>query len=115
MHTDNEMIKFLVQIGRLTKYESQDAHKFLRLDRSEVLALQVRWLDSISLVEASALLGVSQKAIPDMVKSGLLGAELSPLEGSRYWRINKSSVVYLMNALTERCLEVGKRTSSVMD
>ncbi len=115
LHTDNEMIKFLVQIGRLTKYESQDAHKFLRLDRSEVLALQARWLDSISLVEASALIGVSQKAIPDMVKSGLLGAELSPSEGARYWRINKSSVVDLMNALTERCLDVGKHTSSVMD
>src|SRR5260370_13039323 len=50
-----------------------------------------------------------------MVKSGLLGAELSPSEGARYWRINKASVVDLMNALTERCLDVGKHTSSVME
>lgn len=115
LHTSAEMIKFLVQIGRLTKHESQDAHKFLRLDRSEILALQASWLDSISLAAAAELMGAPQKVIPSMVRLGLIQAEPGPSEGILKWRINKSSVVDLMNTLAERCLNIEKNTSSMMD
>jgi hypothetical protein len=115
LHTSEDMIKVLVQIGRLTKHESQDAHKFLRLDRSEILALQASWLDSISLAAAAELIGVPQTLIPSMIKVGLIQAEPGPSEGIRKWRISKSSVVDLLNTLAEISLEIGKNTSSMMN
>ena len=111
LRTDAPMIKLLVDDGRLTKYESQDVHKHLRLDRAEVLALQVIWLDSITLKQAAALIGISVKMIPGMVKEGLLTVELSRTD----WRVSKSSLTSFMDKLGEKCQDIDKKIPSMVD
>ena len=115
LHTDDDTIKLLVDVGKLTRYESQDIHKYLRLDRAEVLTLQAKWLDSLSIAEAEALMGAPPEVIPGMVEAGLLIAELSTSEGFGRWRINKSSVLGFIDALTTRCHEIVEDCSSLID
>lgn len=100
----------LVKIDRLTGYESQDACKSLRLDRSEIVALLEGPCSSLGIVETTTLTGMSLKMVYGMVEVGLFSAELSPLEGYRYWRINQSSIMDIMNILASKCQVIDKKS-----
>jgi len=102
LHTTPKMIKFLVHKGRLTNHISNDGHKFMRLDRAEVLELSYEWLNCFGLPEVSQYLGIPQDVVLDMVRIGLLVADRSPKEGFVHWMFSKSVVFEFLNKIIER-------------
>lgn len=101
LHTKPEIIKYLVHKGRLTHHTSNDGHKFMRVDRAEVVELSHIWLNCIGLPEVSQYLGIPQDIVLDMVKIGLLVADRSPKEGFVHWKFSKSIVEEFLNRIIE--------------
>jgi excisionase family DNA binding protein len=118
----DKTIEKLVKGGHLTGYGfEKDARKGPKyLVRAEVMALQARWQNGMSLADTAAYLGLSEDVTADLVKIGMLRAERGPdvdqsaqwfflptdvddcldriLEGVRYWNCESQNAIDLATA-----------------
>jgi predicted site-specific integrase-resolvase len=88
-------IQVLIDAGHLTQYTTTQSKQrrdiFVR--RAEVLALQQRWSEAVTLDEAAHLLGISRSVVVDMARTGLLIAERTPgVAGAAHWLFHPQSI-----------------------
>jgi hypothetical protein len=75
--------------------------KVILLERKDVLELQKRWEQALTIEEAADWLGTSAKVVPQLVKVGLLSAQQTSAEGP-FWMFSPSDVTECLERITER-------------
>jgi hypothetical protein len=92
-------LRYLVDAGSLVCFRAEEQPDgrirtpSVFFEREEILAMQREWQNRLSVLEASALLGVHREMVLTMVEEGLLTAERGPRLGSKLaWLFNRDMI-----------------------
>lgn len=106
LHTTSKMIRRMVQRGFLGTdkvEEGKYSTRFHLVSRPDVVLLQKKWQNAISLEEVAKLLGVSVELAEDLLEIGLLSAVRGPdVDGTYARAISRQSVAEFLELIESK-------------